>query len=82
MTPEFRLMSDISTFRNVASVMKNTHAVESLREWHGKDLFEHKNYSDGRAIPPEYLDFREKKRQGKLKDVEYKKIIDDDDQKY
>ena len=65
MTPEFRLMSDISTFRNVAEIMKSAHAIEALKEWHGKDLFEHKNYSDGRAIPPEYLDHREKIRLGR-----------------
>ena len=62
MTPEFRLMSDISTFRNVASIMKETHAIESLREFHEKELKHLDNYDDGkgRAIAPEYLDFRKK----------------------
>ena len=75
-------MSDISTFRNVAEIMKSAHAIEALSEWHGKDLFIHENYSDGRAIPPEYLDFRKKFKQGRYKQVEYKQIIADDDQKY
>ena len=60
MTPEFRLMSDIYQYRNVVSIMKNAEAIEGLWSWHEDELYNLDNYTDGRAIAPEYLDFRKK----------------------
>ena len=62
--------------------MKNADAIKGLREWHGDELLHLDNYKDNRAIAPEYLDFRKKLKERRYKQVEYKQIIADDDQKY
>ena len=70
------MVEDVATFRNVAAITPSADSMKALFEWHGKDLVEHESYKDGRAIPPEYWEFRNNK--GKNKD-NFMQIVNDDE---